>query len=45
MRITEDEMRLHSPQYDYRVVNADGKLQETAAEVMEILQKEGYNLK
>src|SRR3989338_22663 len=45
MRITEDEMRLHSPQYDYSVVNADGKLQETAAEVMEILQKEGYNLK
>ena len=44
MRITEDEIRLHAPQYDYRVVNADGKLKETAEEVMEILVKEGYNL-
>jgi guanylate kinase len=45
MRITEEEMHLHSPQYDYRVVNADGKLAETAEQVVEILQKEGYNLK
>lgn len=45
MRITEDEMRLHSPQYDYRVVNADGKLDETVEEVVAILEKEGYNLK
>ncbi|MDO8522075.1 MAG: hypothetical protein Q7S08_02190 [bacterium] len=45
MRITEDEMRLHSPQYDYRVVNADGKLEETVEEVVAILEREGYNLK
>ncbi len=45
MHITEDEMRLHSPQYDYRVVNDDGKLAETVEKVVEILQKEGYNLK
>ncbi len=44
MKITEDEVRLHSPQYDYRVVNADGKLEETAAEIMEIMRKEGYTL-
>lgn len=45
MRITEDEIHTHSPQYDYRVVNADGKLEETVEDVVEILQKEGYNLK
>jgi len=45
MRITEDEVRLHSPQYDYRVVNADGKLENTVEEVVAILEKEGYNLK
>src|SRR3989344_2002823 len=45
MHITEDEMRTHSPQYDYRVVNADGKLENTVEEVVAILLKEGYNLK
>lgn len=44
MKITEEEMRVHAPQYDYRVVNADGRLQETADEVVEIMRKEGYNL-
>jgi len=44
MKITEEEVRVHAPQYDYRIVNADGKLDETAAEVVEILRKEGYNL-
>jgi guanylate kinase len=44
MKITEEEMRVHAPQYDYRVVNADGMLDETAQEVVEIMQKEGYNL-
>ncbi|MCR4325961.1 MAG: hypothetical protein NUV59_04155 [Patescibacteria group bacterium] len=44
MAITENEMRAHAPQYDYRVVNADGRLDETAREVVEILRKEGYNL-
>lgn len=45
MRITEDEIRLHSPQYDYRVVNADGKLEATVEDVVAILEKEGYTLK
>ncbi|MBI4048572.1 MAG: AAA family ATPase, partial [Devosia nanyangense] len=44
MKITEDEMRVHSPQYDYRVVNADGRLADTVEQVIEILRKEGYNL-
>ena len=44
MKITENEVRVHAPQYDYRVVNADGKLDETAEEIVEILRKEGYNL-
>jgi guanylate kinase len=44
MKITEDEMRIHAPQYDHRVVNADGSLQDTIQEVIEILQKEGYTL-
>lgn len=44
MKITEEEVRVHAPQYDYRIVNADGKLEETAQEVVDILTKEGYNL-
>ncbi len=44
MKITEDELRLHAPQYDYRIINADGKLHETVHEVVEILLKEGYSL-
>lgn len=44
MRITEDEIRVHSPQYEYRVVNADGALQETVQQVLDILRKEGYSL-
>ena len=43
-KITDEEIRVHSPQYDYRVVNADGALQETVQQVMEILRKEGYTL-
>ena len=42
MKITEDEMRVHAPQYDYRVINADGKLDETIEGVMDIMRKEGY---
>lgn len=45
MKITEEEIRVHSSQYDYRVVNADGGLPETIAHVIEILQKEGYTLR
>lgn len=44
MKITEEEMRVHAPQYDHRIVNADGKLPETIEEVMAILREEGYNL-
>jgi guanylate kinase len=44
MRVTEEEMRVHSPQYDYRVVNADGRLEDTVQHVVEIMRKEGYTL-
>jgi guanylate kinase len=44
MKITEHELRVHAPEYDYRIVNADGKLADTVAEVVEILRKEGYSL-
>lgn len=44
MKITENEMRIHAPHYDYRVTNADGRLRESASEIMEIMRKEGYNL-
>ncbi|TSC63246.1 MAG: guanylate kinase [Parcubacteria group bacterium Athens0416_74] len=44
MKITENELRVHAPEYDYRVVNADGKLSETIDDVIEIMRKEGYTL-
>ncbi len=44
MRITEEELREHAPQYDYRVVNADGGLGRAVSEVLEILMREGYIL-
>ncbi len=44
MKITEEEMRTHAPQYDYRVVNADGRLEDTVEQVVEIMRKEGYTL-
>ncbi len=44
MGITEHELRIHAPQYDYRVINADGALDETVEQVIEILKKEGYAL-
>jgi guanylate kinase len=44
MKITEQELRVHAPQYDYRVVNADGALNETVEQVMDIMRKEGYSL-
>jgi guanylate kinase len=43
-QITDHELRIHAPQYDYRVINADGALDETVQEVVDILKKEGYNL-
>ncbi len=44
MKVTDEEMRVHAPQYDYRVVNADGRLEETIGQVVDILRKEGYTL-
>src|SRR3989344_6556873 len=44
MKITEEEMRVHAPQYDHRVINADGKLEDTISQVMDIMRKEGYTL-
>ncbi len=44
MHITENELRVHAPQYDYRVINADGMLPQTAEQIVAILKKEGYNL-
>lgn len=44
MKITEEEIRVHAPQYEYRVINADGRLQDTVHQVIDILLKEGYNL-
>jgi hypothetical protein len=44
MKITEEELKIHAPQYDYRVINADGSLGETVSRVIEILRKEGYSL-
>lgn len=44
MAIAHTEITEHAPEYDYRVVNADGALESAVAEVMSILQKEGYTL-
>lgn len=44
MKITETELRVHAPQYDHRVINADGALHETVEQVIGILKREGYNL-
>lgn len=45
MRISRVEMEEHAPEYDYRIQNADGELAEAVDEVVEILRREGYNLK
>lgn len=44
MDIARKEVEEHAPEYDYRVVNADGKLQEAVEQVLSILKKEGYIL-
>lgn len=44
MRITEEEIRVHASQYDYRIVSADGALQETLEELIRLIQTEGYTL-
>lgn len=44
MRIATIEIEEHALEYDYRVVNAQGKLVEAVDEVESILEKEGYQL-
>lgn len=44
MKITEKEVRLQAPEYDYRIVNGDGMLLQTEEEIVAILTKEGYTL-
>jgi len=44
MTIARTEVAEHAPEYDYRVVNENGKLEQTVAQVAEILKKEGYDL-
>src|SRR3989344_3205933 len=44
MKMVRREVDEEAPQYDYRVVNADGKLDKTVEEIVAILKKEGYNL-
>lgn len=44
MRIMDEELHAHAPEYDYRVTAADGGLDEAVEQVLEILKKEGYTL-
>lgn len=44
IKITEREIHVDATKYDYRVINANGLLEETVAKIVEILHKEGYNL-
>ncbi|MBM3260924.1 guanylate kinase [Candidatus Kaiserbacteria bacterium] len=44
MAIARTEVTEHAPKYDYRVLNINGKLDQTIAQVVEILKKEGYDL-
>jgi guanylate kinase len=39
---TQREMTEDAPWYDYRVVNADGKLDEAVNKILGILEKESY---
>lgn len=42
MKIADQELRIHAPKYDYRIVNAGGMLDESVHEALEIIRKEGY---
>jgi len=44
MRLATVEMTEHAPEYDYQVINADGKLEAAVEKTIEILRKEGYTL-
>ncbi len=42
--VAEREVAEHAEEYDYRVVNPEGRLDEAVEDVVEILKKEGYTL-
>lgn len=42
--VAEREVAEHAPEYDYRVVNPEGRLSEAVDAIVEILKKEGYTL-
>lgn len=44
MRITEQEVHFHAPEYQHRIVNGDGMLAQTEEQIVEILAQEGYTL-
>jgi guanylate kinase len=44
MEIARTEINEHAREYDYQVINVDGKLSETVEAVIAILKKAGYNL-
>ena len=44
MKIAQIEMEEHAPEYDYRVVNSEGQLNDTIENVMGILRGEEYDL-
>ncbi len=44
MKIAETELHVHAPQYDHRVLAANGGLADTVERILEILKKEGYTL-
>lgn len=40
--VARQEIKIHAPHYDYRVVNKEGALNKTVDKVIEIMKKEGY---
>ena len=44
MQIAQQEIEEDAPKYDVIIKNEDGKLNEAIERVVELLQKEGYNL-
>ena len=42
LTVAKQEIEQDAPLYDYRIVNEEGKLDETVDKVIEILKKEGY---
>ncbi|MBP9757066.1 MAG: hypothetical protein KBD06_00540 [Candidatus Pacebacteria bacterium] len=44
MKIAREEIGVHADKYDYRVVSAEGGLNELTERVLEIIKKEGYTL-